>query len=101
VGFLVRREGAKRGQKGDADRWQPSQVAGDLTKASSFNSGGEGTAPWEWGSAGDREWGGSKWTMEEDSREDLRLINRNNELGLGCTSASAIGCCGRCIRAAL
>jgi hypothetical protein len=35
----------RRGQNGDADRRQPSPMAGDLTMASSFNSGREGTAP--------------------------------------------------------
>jgi hypothetical protein len=51
---------AERKQNGDAARWQPSLVAGDLTETLSFNSGGERTAPWERSSAGKGEWSGGE-----------------------------------------
>jgi hypothetical protein len=46
-------------------------VAGDLTTTSGFNSGREGMAAWERGSAGEGEWIGNKWTTGEGSRGGL------------------------------
>jgi hypothetical protein len=91
----------RRGQNGDADRRQPSSVAGDLTMASSFNGGREGTAPCERGSAGERGVGrkqmGDRGGFERKARALYRFT------GSGCTvhMSNGIGRRGRRFWAAL
>jgi hypothetical protein len=60
-------------------------VTDDLMETSSFSSGGEGTAPWERGSAGEGEWSGNKWAIGEASRGRISLYTGSLARGARCT----------------